>query len=289
MLRLAVVKAIESRNIGAEYLVSALDMNYDYLERTQGPPMKIVAPALINMKEKDAVPALLQHLMDHETPADDLVSIIAALHALGDTSVVEPLTKLLTLYHADISFIGHEQALASAAYTLMKYGEKEPTAQFITKLRDNPQTLGEFKKLLRGVLDPELVAREAAEAKAKEEAAKIAEEQKARLAAEAAFVPESLSREQINETIARNQELFAPCIMDALRKTSDLKQIRLRFSIAGDTGISSDLKILPNSIDGLNGCLAGALSMIQFRKFKTPRQLATYTISIAAPKAAAAE
>jgi outer membrane protein assembly factor BamB len=283
MLRASVVKAIESRNIGAEYLVSALNMKYDYLEGTQPPPMKIVAPALINMKEKQAVPALIGHLMNHETPIADLVNIIAALHALGDESVVEPLTKLITLYHADSAFLGHEQILASAAYTLLKFGDKETIQKFITKIRDDEQTLGELRRLLRAVLDPELVAREAAEAKAQEEALKKAEEEKTRLAAEAAFVPDTLSKEQINETIIHNQELFSPCIMDAIRKSPELRQIRLRFTIAGTTGSASDLKSLPNNIEGLQSCLGNAFNMIQFRKFKTPRQLATYTISIAAP------
>lgn len=284
MLRLAVVKAIESRTVGAEFLVSALGMKYDYLEGTRPPPMKIVAPALINMGEKEAVPALIAHLMNHETPAEDLVSIVAALHALGDVSVVEPLTRLLTLYHADIAFLGHEQALASAAYTLLKYGEKEPVEKFISLIRDDSQTLTELKKLLRGVLDPELVAREAAEAKAKEEAAQAAAAEAARLAAEAAFIPDTLTKEQINQTIRQNQAIFAPCIMAALGKSPELRQIRLRFSIAGETGTSSDLKILPSDIEGLHACMKDAFAKVKFRKFKTSRQLATYTISISAPK-----
>lgn len=284
MLRTAVVKAIEKREIGAEYLVRALDMKYDYLEGTRPPPMKIVAPALIHMKEKQAVPKLLHHLMNHETPADELVSIVAALHALGDDSLVEPLKNFITLYHADTAFVGNEQALASAAYTLMKYGDKTPVQKFLIGIRDDSQTLAPLKKLLRGIVDPELIAREAAEAKAKEEAARKAEEEKARLAAEAAFVPESLSREQINKTITKNRELFAPCIMDAIRKSPGLRQIRLRFSIAGNTGTSSDLKILPNNIDGLQSCMSDAFFKVKFRRFKLPRQLATYTISIAAPK-----
>ncbi len=280
MLRDSIVKVIEKRSIGAEYLVDALDMKYDYLEGTQPPPMKLVAPALINMKEKQAVPALLNHLMNHETPIDGLLSIITALHALGDQSVAEPLMKFITWYHADTSFLGNEQILAGAAYTLMKFGEKEITHKFISQIRDNNQTLVELRKLLRGVLDPELVAKEAEEKKAKEEAEKKAAEEKARLDAEAAFVPDTLSKEQIHETISQNREFLAPCIKDAIRKTSDLRQIRLRFSIIGETGKTSDVKVLPHNIDGLNECINNAFSKIQFRKFATPRQLTTYTINI---------
>jgi hypothetical protein len=218
------------------------------------------------MNEKQAVPALIRHLMNHETPIDDLINIIAALHALGDASVVEPLTKLITLYHADTAFLGHEQTLASAAYTLMKYGDKETIQKFIIKIRDDDQTLGELRKLLRNVLNPELAAQEAAEAKAKEEAEKKAEEEKARRAAEAVFVPDMLSREQINETIIHNQELFSPCIMDAIRKSPGLKQIRLRFTIGGDTGTASDLESLPNNIEGLQSCLSNAFNLENSRR-----------------------
>ena len=51
-LRDAVVQALRKRTTGAEYLVKALHMQYDFLEQTQAPPMGVVAPALVNMGER---------------------------------------------------------------------------------------------------------------------------------------------------------------------------------------------------------------------------------------------
>lgn len=280
MLRKTIVQAIEKRKVGAEYLVEALKMKYNYLEQTQSPPMKIVAPALINMNEKAAVPALLEHLMNHETRMDDLTAIIAAVHKLGDASVVETLRDFLNLYHADTSFIKNEQILASVAYTILKYGEKSSSEAFISKIRDEDQTLVELKKLLRGVLDPEAIAKEKAAAKAKIETEKREKEEAEAKAKEAAIVPISLTREEINKTVLSHQDLFKPCVTDALRKSPELKQIRMRFMLTGKTGLASDVKTLPHNIDGLNMCINKAFELIQFRKFKNNRQMATYTISI---------
>ena len=280
MLRQTVVQAIEKRKVGAEYLVEALKMRYNYLEKTQSPPMKIVAPALINMDEKDAVPALLEHLMNHETRIDDLTAIIVALHKLGDESVVETLREFLTLYHADTSFIKNEQILASAAYTILKYGDKASSESFISEIRDEDQTLVELKKLLREVLNPEAVAKEKAEAEAKIMAEKQAKEEAEVKAKEAAKVPLSLTREEINKTILSHQELFKPCVGDALRQSPELRQIRMRFMLTGKTGLASEVKTLPHNIDGLKTCINKAFELIQFRKFKNNRQMATYTISI---------
>ena len=280
MLRQTVIQSIEKRKVGAEYLVDALKMQYNFLEQTQAPPMKIVAPALINMNERDAVPALLAHLMNHETRLDDLTAIIAAVHKLGDPSVVKTLMKFLTLYHADTAFIKNEQILASAAYTILKYGKKDEAEAFIAGIRDDNQTLVELSKLLREVLNPEEVAKEKAEVKAKLAAEKRAQAEVEAKTRAAKVVPLSLTRDEISKTVLSHQELFKPCVAKALGKAPELAQIRMRFMLTGKTGLASDVKILPNNIDGLRECINDVFKLVQFRKFKNNRQMATYTITI---------
>ncbi len=90
----------------------------------------------------------------------------------------------------------------------------------------------------------------------------------------------------VREALGGKAELVTLGIMDALERSPDLRQIRLRFSISGVTGTSSDLKILPNNIEGLQTCMSEAFTKVHFRNFKVPRQLATYTISIEPPKPA---
>ncbi len=280
LLREAVVDAVDARTTGAEYMVDALKMRYDYLEQTQAPPMQIVAPALVNMKEAGSVPELLAHLMNHETPIENLSPILTAVEALGDASVVAPLMKFITLYHADAAFLGNEEILAQAAAIVLKFGEKEKAEKFILATRQDVQTLVPLKAELREVLDPAAVAAERAERKAKEVAEEKAQAEVERKAKEAAYIPPSLSREDINKTIQENQSLLKPCVVEALKKSPGLQQIRLRFLLTGETGMVSDMRVLPNNIVGLQECMAGAFEKVQFRQFKTIRQMATYTISI---------
>lgn len=280
LLKKAVVRAVEKRTIGAEHMIQALDMKYDYLAQTEPPPMKVVAPALINMNATEAVPKLLEHLLNHETPTDSLPYILAAIYKLGDASVAEPIKKFLTLYHADSSFIKHEQVLASAAHTLMKFGDKSSSEAFIAAIRDDNQTLLDLKILLRSVLDPKKAAQEAAAKRAAEEAERLAKAKAERLEAEAKNLPDTLSSEQIQKTIVDQQDLLRPCIVDALKRAPDLKSIRMRFVLSGQTGTATELKVLPNDIANLKECLDNAFELIQFRRFKTSRQTSTYTIRI---------
>ena len=100
-LRDTVAAALEKRSIGSQYLVQALDMHYDFIAQTEPAPMDVIAPALITMKERSAVPGLLSQLTDHETPLDHLPLILNAIIELGDASVTDTLKNFVTRYHAD--------------------------------------------------------------------------------------------------------------------------------------------------------------------------------------------
>jgi outer membrane protein assembly factor BamB len=283
-LRDAVVQALGKRTQGAEFLVDALHMRYDFLEQTQPPPMGVVATALVNMNERAAVPGLLVHLMDHETPVEYLRSIVLAIRDLGDPTVASTLRQFLRLYHADSSFLEHEDALAGAAEALLKFEDKNTAGPFIVEIRDGSQTLPELKKMLRALIDPEQAAREAAAARAATEAASKAAEEAETAAAAAAVaatrIPDSLSRDQINRTVVANQAYLRPCIQAALGLVPTLQNIRLRFMITGSTGLASEVRVLPNNVPGLRECLNEALGSFAFPNFRNMRQMATYTIRI---------
>jgi outer membrane protein assembly factor BamB len=284
-LRDSVVQALKKRTTGSEYLVEALHMRYDFLEQTQAPPMGVVAPALVNMEERAAVPGLLSHLMNHETPVEDLREIAVAIDALGDPSVAGTLTQFLILYHADSSFIGHEDALAAVAQALLDHGG-QAGKQAVAEIRDDPQTLPELQTMLRDILDPDAAAKAAARAseearrKAEQEAQRKADAEAQSAAAAAAARPNSLTRDQINQTIAENQEVLKPCVQSALGRMPTLRQIRMKFVITGETGKASNLQILPANLPGLQQCLANGLASIEFPRFKNLRQPATYLIKI---------
>jgi outer membrane protein assembly factor BamB len=284
-LRDTVVQALKKRTSGAQYLVDALHMRFDFLEQTQAPPMGVVAPALVNMGERTAVPGLLSHLMNHETPVQDLREIAAAIKALGDPSVTGTLSQFIVLYHADSSFIGNEDALAMAAEAMLTHGG-QAGENLVAKVRDDPQTLPELQTMLRDILDPEAAAKAAAaaaaaaEAAAKAAAAAQADEAEAAAEAERLARPVSLTPDQINDAVSANQQVLKPCVQQALGLVPNLQQIRMRFVITGETGKAAGLQVLPTNVPGLQECLANGLATIPFPKFKNLRQPATYVISI---------
>ena len=222
--------------------------------------------------------------MDHETEIDHLPHIVTAIRDLGDVSTLGTLKQFLTLYHADSSFIEHEDTLALTASSILSFDSQESSKRFITQIMEDPQTLPELKKQLEEALNPAAAAKakreakEQAEKEAKLKAAAELEAQKS--AAKARRTPDTLERSTINRTIASYQQHFKPCVQAALGLAPTLQRIRMRFVITGRTGKASDLRILPNNIPKLAECLSGSLEMVNFPKFRNLRQMATYTITI---------
>ncbi len=283
-LKKAIVAALESRKAGTEYLLYALDTHYNFLTQTASPPLNVVAPALANAGETSAVPDLLRHLLAHETPIEHLTPTAAALHHLADASVVIPLKEFLTLYHADSSFIGHEEALGLVAETIAKLDNKQMATQYLKGIATDEQTLTELAKVVDRILDPMAAMKKESEERAKAEAKeKEREKIDKEVAAEAGDVtamPETLARSQINRVVATGKEAFKPCVVDAMQKSPTLQSIRMRFVIRGTTGEASNLRILPANIAGLQKCLESALLTVTFPKFTNHSQTATYTLKL---------
>ncbi len=290
-LRDAIIKALEHRSTGAEYLVKALDVHYDFLEGTRAPPMHVVSAALANMKEKSAVPGLIDHLLDHETPVEHIKPIALAIRDLGGPEAAKPLQKYLTLYRSDSSFVGNEDGLAAVADALVQLMGKEGE-RLINRVRSDRQTLPELKMQLAVLMaDSDESARaelELAETKRKEAETRAQQKAKERAHAKeraAAGPPMSLQRSDINKVIAKNREAIKPCVQLALSKMPTLSNIRLRLVIEGPKGKATQVQVLPNNIQGLKACLENSFEKIRFPVFRNPRQMATYSINIRGTKA----
>ncbi|MBX3272188.1 MAG: PQQ-binding-like beta-propeller repeat protein [Sandaracinaceae bacterium] len=109
-LRDAGCEALATRTTGNDAVVRALARRASFLEDTTPPPVGPLASAAARMSERRAVPLLVAHLRDADTPLADLPALAAALAALGDRAAVQPLRDYLWLYHAD----GDEPALVAA-------------------------------------------------------------------------------------------------------------------------------------------------------------------------------
>jgi outer membrane protein assembly factor BamB len=272
-LREAVVEALKLRTSGSEFLVSALHMRYDFLEQTQPPPMDVVAPALANMGEKASVPGLIEHLLYHETPIGYLEPIAKAIVALGDASAIGPLDQFLTLYHADTSFIGHEAPLIVVCEAMLKFGG-ETGNKLVLRVLNDPQTLPELAKGIQALLMPAEVPPPAPIENAEQVPAKVAPSPVVQA------LPLQLSPEVVNRTVAANQAVLVPCVQAALGTTPTLQSLRMSFILNGRTGRASDVRVLPNNIQGLRECVENGLVQVEFPRFRSLNQRASYTIQI---------
>ena len=109
-LRDAACEALGTRDAGNTAVLRALGRHASFLEGTSAPPVGALATAAARMGERGAVPLLVGHLGDPDTPLTSIPALAAGLASLGDRSAVEPLRDFLWLYHAD----GEEAPLAAA-------------------------------------------------------------------------------------------------------------------------------------------------------------------------------
>ncbi|MBN1770621.1 MAG: PQQ-binding-like beta-propeller repeat protein, partial [Deltaproteobacteria bacterium] len=271
--------ALASRAEGAEHLIGALDTHTDYLMNTQAPPMGVVSQSLVAMQARTAVTGLVAHLLDPETPIEDLQEVAQALVELGDASLITTFESYLTLYHADSAFSQNSNALNVLADGLLKYGGDEER-RFLDNLVASGYTLPTLKAHIQKRYD-------------EMEQARLAAEEAVRLAAEAAAagevstvqaaLPQTLSRDQIGQTMTANAASIAPCVQAKMQRSPTLSQVRMVFRLS-NTGQASDLSVLPSDDAEFTACLSEVLSQIQFPRFLALSQRAQFTIDINTPE-----
>lgn len=293
-LKEALREALRTRRSGAQYLMDALARRYDYLEDTQAPPLEAIVPALLEMQHEEAVPRLVNHMMDHETPAEVLPLVVEAVVRLGRAEAVPALRGFLVLYHADSTFHGpvadappaeeggepvraapEARAMALAAAGIFEHGGPEGRALLASLSGDAARTHQPVAEHIQGLYVAE---REAAERAERDEALAaqraLAEQQRQVEAA----LPLRLSQEQISQTFAENADAMRECIAGELERNPRLMQIRLVF-ILSDAGQASELTVAPNGPE-LTQCLQERVTQIQFPRFRSRRMRAAFTVSI---------
>ncbi|MCC7538773.1 MAG: PQQ-binding-like beta-propeller repeat protein, partial [Deltaproteobacteria bacterium] len=273
-LREEIGRALRARRTGTQHLVEALARHYDYLEQTEPPPLAIIVPALLEAQERTAVPRLIEHMMDHETPMNVLALVITAIVELGDAQVVGPLREFVIRYHADSTFRTNIEPLAAAAAGLLRHGGDEGR-QMVTALGQNPQTLQPLVAAVTDIFDRE---RRAADARARAEA-----EAEARATAEAqrqaeAALPEMLSQEAINGAFAERADAIRACITQELERTPTLAQIRILFILERNRR-ARQVTFAPNTPQ-LVACLRPSVEAVEFPRFRAIRQRASFVISV---------
>ncbi|MGE3634135.1 MAG: PQQ-binding-like beta-propeller repeat protein, partial [Sandaracinaceae bacterium] len=136
-LKEAIREALRTRNSGAQYLMAALERRYDFLEDTEAPPLEAIVPALLEMEHREAVPLLINHMMDHETPAEALPLVVQAVVTLGQADALDALRRFVVLYRADSLTAGPlgESAAASQDVTV----DSGPASEDVVRARECAQ------------------------------------------------------------------------------------------------------------------------------------------------------
>ncbi|MCS6798622.1 MAG: PQQ-like beta-propeller repeat protein [Myxococcota bacterium] len=275
-LRDAIAAALRNRRVGLEMLVEALASRYDFLEGTEGPPLEIIVPPLVENRMSSALAGLVRHMMDHETPSDVLPTVVRAVVELGDASVVPPLRELLRLYRADSSFAQNAEALTAAAVGLYRHGGPEGR-QFLEELVADARTLPALAEGTRALFDAE---RRAEEARARAEAEAAARAAAAAAARAEAELPRRLSQSQINETFAPHVEPLRACILQELERNPRLAQVRFVFIVEGE-GTARDWTYAPSSPPFVD-CVRPIVEGLTFPRFRDRRQRAAVTFALRA-------
>ena len=131
--------------------LDTLRPHYDFIEATRAAAVDIMAQAVGDLKAKEAVQPLLDHLKDPETPIPAVEDIVKALIAIGDKSVVIPFRDWLLYYRADSNFMDSSLVLNLIADGLLLLGGEEER-QLLSFVQNDSQTIKPLRTYLAEAL-----------------------------------------------------------------------------------------------------------------------------------------
>jgi outer membrane protein assembly factor BamB len=120
--------------------IEALKVHPDYAEDRAPKRLEFYARAVAELKAKEAVPLLVEHLRLPDTDLDAVREIAEAALALEAKEALEPFQDFLLQYRADPAFTGQPGPLTAVANVLLRLGgpKERSTLLFVA---EEPQTL----------------------------------------------------------------------------------------------------------------------------------------------------
>lgn len=147
-VRLRARDLLAARRSGAEFMLAALQQQYDFLSGALlPPPVGPLAQALTAMGEQRAAPLLARHLNDPSTDANDVEQAARALSKLATPEEAPSLKTFFALYRATADEPALIQAVIAVAQALLRVGGQEARAQVERAARD-PLTQPEIARSL---------------------------------------------------------------------------------------------------------------------------------------------
>jgi hypothetical protein len=120
--------------------MEALKVHPDYAEDREPKRLEFYARAVAELKAKEAIPLLVEHLRLPDTDMEAVQQIAEAALALEAKEAIEPFQDFLLQYRADPAFVAHPTPLTAAANVLLKLGGPKERAQLLF-VAEHPQTL----------------------------------------------------------------------------------------------------------------------------------------------------
>lgn len=237
-LRQEVAAALRSRRNGAQFLIQAIDGeedHYNFLENRQAPPLDVIAPTLAAMGAREAVPVLLQHLFDHETPLAALPAVISAIAELGDATVIPQLQAFVQRYRADSAFAGDNSApLQTAAAAIFRLGDAS-AREWLAALSRDTVVHAPLRAAITRLFEEE---RSGGERQNQErQLAQAREELQGRINALRAAIeayPLRLSNEGFEDEWNNHIDELRECAQGVLTRRPDLNEIRITVTVRSE-------------------------------------------------------
>lgn len=237
-LRQEIATALRARRNGAQFLVQALtgeQSHYNFLENRQAPPLDVIAPTLAAMNAREAVPVLIQHMLDHETPMASLPAVINAIAELGDASAIPQLQAFVQRYKSDSAFAGDRDVpLQTAVAGIFRLGDAQ-ARQWLTSLSQDQSAHAPLRTSITRLFEDE---RSGSERRTEEQQIAAAREElegrvNALRAAVNAF-PRTLTNEAFDEEWNTHLDDLRQCAQSVLVRLPNLNQIRITVTIRSE-------------------------------------------------------
>ncbi len=237
-MRQEISQVLRQRETGERFLLEAIDGeedHFNFLENRSAPPLDVIAPTLASMGAREAVPLLLQHLFDHETPAEWLPTIIEAIVALEDSNAVAQLQAFVQRYRSDSAFAGERSTpIQAAVQGIFKLGDAA-ARQWLTQLRGDQSAHREIRDAVARAFDEE--ARGTQGRSDQERIAQAREQLQGRVNALRAAVgqyPAALSQEQFDDEWNNHLDELRQCAQSVLTRRPDLNEIRITVTVRSE-------------------------------------------------------
>lgn len=162
-VRLRARELLALRRSGAEFMLEALDRQYDFLSGTLPPPVGPLAQALAAMKDSRGAAPLARHLNDPSTELADVEHAARALNELATPTELPSLKTFFALYRATADEPALIQGVAYVAQALLRIGGAEGK-ELVERAARDPLTRPDVTRALTSLLARESAAPQAASA-----------------------------------------------------------------------------------------------------------------------------